>query len=224
MRESELTEFFRRTHRVCPKTQLGGRLGYFLFFSARGRGKGVRGAGREGGGRFALKIPGGGGGLQKGGGLQEGEGPRLGGCLREIWGGGGGVNIFFCGAEIPTKLARLSEFQAPPSYGSGRYGFGFSGPRIPFHATGALGDASRLFLDHFCKHLPSVLGRTELCHEVRIPRPQKPQIIRNENHYLALLESSLPFSETVLLKQYSARFLLSPLLDGPSLRGSLGVR
>ena len=66
---------------------------------------------------------------------------------------------------------------------------GFSGPRIPFRATGALwGDLSRLFLDHFCKHLCSVLGRTELCHEVRIPRPQTPRIIRNENHHLALLD------------------------------------
>ena len=41
-------------------------------------------------------------------------------------------------------------------------------------------DASRLFLDHFPKHLSSVLGRTELCHEVRNPGPQKPQVIRNE--------------------------------------------
>ena len=39
------------------------------------------------------------------------------------------------------------------------------------------GDASRLFLDHFAKYLGSVLGRTELCHEVRYPWPQKPQII-----------------------------------------------
>ena len=50
------------------------------------------------------------------------------------------------------------------------------------------GDASRLFLDHFSKHLSSVLGWTELCHEVRNPGPQKPQIIRNENHHLALLD------------------------------------
>ena len=50
------------------------------------------------------------------------------------------------------------------------------------------GDASRLFFDHFSKHLSNVLGRTELCREVRNPRPQKPQIIRNENHHLALFE------------------------------------
>ena len=53
-------------------------------------------------------------------------------------------------------------------------------------------DASRLFLDHFSKHLSSVLGRTELCHEVRNPRPQKPQIICNENHHLALLDWTCP--------------------------------
>ena len=50
-------------------------------------------------------------------------------------------------------------------------------------------DASRLFLDHFSKHLSSVLGRTELCHEVQNPGPQKPQITCNENHHLALLEN-----------------------------------
>ena len=50
----------------------------------------------------------------------------------------------------------------------------FSGRRIPFCATGALWGhvtSSRLFLDDFCKHLSSVLGRTELCHEVRNPGP-----------------------------------------------------
>ena len=40
-------------------------------------------------------------------------------------------------------------------------------------------------------HLSSVLGRTELCHEVWSSGPQKPQIISNENHHLALLESSM---------------------------------
>ena len=48
------------------------------------------------------------------------------------------------------------------------------------------GDASRLFLDHFSKHLSSVSGRTELCHEARNPGPQEHQIIRNENHHLVL--------------------------------------
>ena len=37
-------------------------------------------------------------------------------------------------------------------------------------------------------HLSSVLGRTELCHEVWTSGPQKPQIIINENHHLALLD------------------------------------
>ena len=45
--------------------------------------------------------------------------------------------------------------------------------------------------DQFQKHLRSVLGWTELCHEVRNPGPQKPQIIRNEKHHLALFEQCL---------------------------------
>ena len=65
---------------------------------------------------------------------------------------------------------------------------GFSGPRIPFCTTGALWGRVTPFFDHFAKQLSSVLRRTELCHEVRNPWPQKPQIIRNENHHLALLE------------------------------------
>ena len=65
---------------------------------------------------------------------------------------------------------------------------GFRGPGFRSARQVLCGDASRLLLDHFCKHLRSVLGRTELCHDVRIPRPQKPQIIRNDNHHLALLE------------------------------------
>ena len=46
------------------------------------------------------------------------------------------------------------------------------------------------FFYHFSVHLSSVLGRTELCHEAWTPGPQKPQIINNENHHLALLEKS----------------------------------
>ena len=51
----------------------------------------------------------------------------------------------------------------------------FSGPRfrIPFCETGALWGRVTPFFDHFPKHLSSVLGRTELCHEVRNPAPQK---------------------------------------------------
>ena len=72
-------------------------------------------------------------------------------------------------------------FQTPPSYGFGRYGFGFFGPRIAFPATGALWGRATPFFYHFSVHLSSVLGRTELCHEVWTPGPQKPQIINNEN-------------------------------------------
>ena len=79
--------------------------------------------------------------------------------------------------------------QTPPSYGFGRYGFGFFGPRIAFRATGALWGRATPFFFHFSVHLSSVLGRTELCHEVWTPGPQKPQIISNENHHLALLDS-----------------------------------
>ena len=78
--------------------------------------------------------------------------------------------------------------QTPPSYGSGRYGFGFFGPRIAFRATGALWGRATPFFYHSSVHLSSVLGRTELCHEVWTPGPQEPQIISNENHHLALLD------------------------------------
>ena len=66
---------------------------------------------------------------------------------------------------------------------------GFSGPGFRSARQVLCGDASRLFLGHFSKHLSSVSGRTELCHEVRNPGPQRPQIIRNENHHLALFET-----------------------------------
>ena len=69
---------------------LGGRFGYFYVFLLGGGEGGVRGAWGVGGEDFLLKISGGGGGA------------RGRGCLREIWGGGGGLNIFFR-AEIPTK-------------------------------------------------------------------------------------------------------------------------
>ena len=78
--------------------------------------------------------------------------------------------------------------QTMPSYGFGRYGFAFFGPRIAFRATDALWGRATPFFYHFSVHLSCVLGRTELCHEVWIPGPQKPQIISNENHHLALLE------------------------------------
>ena len=52
--------------------------------------------------------------------------------------------------------------------------------------------ACHAFFSLFSKHLSSVLGRTELCHEVRNPGPQKPQNIRNENHHLPLLGFGAP--------------------------------
>ena len=75
----------------CSMTALlAGHLGYFLFFLLREGERGVRGAGRGGGDRFFIEIPGRGGGAGAGG----AEGP--GGCLRrsgELFLGGGGVNI-----------------------------------------------------------------------------------------------------------------------------------
>ena len=85
---------------------LGGRFGYFLFFSARGGGKGNPRR-REGGGvRFLLKIPGGGGGLE------EGEGPRgREGVCGELGNlGGGGAKYFFFGAEMSTKFSNYETF------------------------------------------------------------------------------------------------------------------
>ena len=73
---------------------------------------------------------------------------------------------------------------------------GVSGPMIPFCATDALRGRVTPVFNHFSKHLSSVLGRTELCHEVRNPGPQKPQIIRNENHHSALF-GNLGTSEIV---------------------------
>ena len=102
---------------------------------------------------------------------------------------------FCCRAGKNAKLAkRLAVvLQTTPSYGFGRYGFAFFGPRIAFRATDALWGRATPFFYHFSVHLSSVLGRTELCHEVWTPGPQKPQIISNENHHLALLECCLCF-------------------------------
>ena len=73
---------------------LGGRFGYFLFFSARGGEGGVRGD-REAGGRF-FENP-------RGGGVyQEGVGGGREGVCREC--GGGGLNILFSGPTCPPSM------------------------------------------------------------------------------------------------------------------------
>ena len=73
-------DFWRKKNKGTPfleeTNKLGGRFGYFFFFSVRGGGRGVRGA-RRGGIGFLFKVPGGGGGFPGGGGA---EGP--GGCLQ----------------------------------------------------------------------------------------------------------------------------------------------
>ena len=89
-----------------------------------------------------------------------------------------GQNVFFSYRSSTAKL-RIWTLRI----------WGFRGPGFRSARQVLCGDASRPFLGHFYKHLSSVLGRTELCHEVRNPGPKKPQIIRNENHHLALLES-----------------------------------
>ena len=76
--------------------KLGGRFGYFLFFSARGRGRGSARR-REGGGDFLLKIPG--GEVSRAGGSRGARGRE--GVCGEF--GGRGAKYFFFGAEIPTK-------------------------------------------------------------------------------------------------------------------------
>ena len=63
-----------------------------FYFFCSGEGKAESGASGRGGGRFLMKIPGGGGGCRPGG-----MGGEAGGCLRGIFGGGGGLNIFFWG-------------------------------------------------------------------------------------------------------------------------------
>ena len=80
---------------------LGGRFGYFLFFSVRGGGRGVRGArgGWEGIGCL-LKIPeGGGGGVSPGGGGAGRVSAANWGILR-----GGGAKYFFSGPKRPPSL------------------------------------------------------------------------------------------------------------------------
>ena len=82
--------------------KLGGRFGYFLFFSARGGGRG-RGSPRsqERGGQFCIEN-------FRRGGLQEGEGVSRRVVRSELGnfvGGGGGLNIFGCNLDWWAKMA-----------------------------------------------------------------------------------------------------------------------
>ena len=90
--------------------------------------------------------------------------------------------------QLLSLQALSDSYQAPPSYGFGRYGFGFFGPRIAFRATGALWGRATPFLYHFIVHLSSVLGRTELCHEVWTPGPQNPKSSAMKTTTCALFE------------------------------------
>ena len=80
---------------VPPSLKLGGRFGYFLFFSARAReGEGrVRGAGGRGG---FIENPKG-GGVSRTGGAEAG---RVSAANWRIWGGGG--KYFFRGRKCPS--------------------------------------------------------------------------------------------------------------------------
>ena len=65
---------------------------------------------------------------------------------------------------------------------------GFQGPGCRSVRQLFCGDATRLFLDHFSKHLSSVLGVDRALTRGPDSRAPKTQIIRNENHHLALLK------------------------------------
>ena len=80
---------------------LGGRFGYFLFFSARGGGRGSPGR-RERGGSIFIENP-------RRGGLQEGRGQGAGrvSAANLGIGGGGGLNIFFRGRSVHQGMLVL---------------------------------------------------------------------------------------------------------------------
>ena len=82
---------------------------------------------------------------------------------------------------------------------------GFAGPGLRLRGRGSVGTRHGLFSQSFpSKYLSSMLGRTELCQEVRNPGPQKPQIIHNEQHHLAFF---CDFSEVRLVREL--RFLFN---------------
>ena len=77
------------------RKKLGGRFGYFLFFAARGGGRGSPRPPGGGGVEFLLKIPD----------LQEGKGSRgWEGVCGELGILEGGGQIFYFGAEMSTML------------------------------------------------------------------------------------------------------------------------
>ena len=78
---------------------LGGHFGYFLFFSARGRGRGEYGATGRGGVGFLLKIPRRGGASPGGEGGGEGAGRVSAGNF-----GGGGAKSFSSGPKFPPSI------------------------------------------------------------------------------------------------------------------------
>ena len=86
---------------ISPPKILGGRFGYFFFFLLGGGEGGVGGARRGVGFGFLAKITGGGSPRREEGGLRGWE---------VVCGefGGGGLNIFFLGAEMPTKNRKMS--------------------------------------------------------------------------------------------------------------------
>ena len=87
----------RKFTRTSPRTLLGGRFGYFLFFSARGRGRGSP-RGHEGrASAFLIEDPTRGGGVFPGGGGWEGVCGESGNFL-------GGSKFFFWGPKRPPRL------------------------------------------------------------------------------------------------------------------------
>ena len=91
----------------------------FFIFSARGRGRGVRGAKRGGGGRFLLKIP-------RVGVPGRGGAEGLGASLRGIR--GGGAKFFFIWVEVRELPGKFWEL--PGNFGNF---LGSSGLLLKFH-------------------------------------------------------------------------------------------
>ena len=86
-------------------------------------------------------------------------------CPKTQW---GTVSSLLRNSTLETAFRPLPSFKHPKSVTS-----------FPSARRVLCGDAPRLFLDQISKHLSSVLGWTELCHEIRNPGPKDP----NENHH-----------------------------------------